>query len=411
MFTGFLYRFMVVVGLFLILCGGVSAQDQTGGILRVDEDSKAIVKSINRFAFDIFKEVASSENDTNILVSPYSISFALGMTYNGAAVATKDSISATLRYGDQDVKQINSSYKNLDQQIKSINSMISIETANSIWYADNFEIKRDFLDINQKYFGADILPADFADPKVCSQINDWIADKTNDRIRDMLDCPIEPDVIMYLINAIYFKGVWKYQFDPNKTAEMPFNIADGSRMNCAMMRQKMEYRYQANDDFQAIEIPYGDGKFAMSVFLPPRGKPIEKFIAEFGLTNWNKCRNGFAKDSVILWLPKFRVDYNILLNDALIALGMRNAFGGGADFSGISESACIFISRVLHNTFIQVDEQGTEAAAATVVELKKGPGQKNVMLVNRPFVYVIHDNNTGVILFIGKIDKPLWEKG
>jgi serine protease inhibitor len=409
-FTCFMHRFMIVAGIMLVLCGVTIAQDKAGGILKPDEDTKAIVKSINRFAFDIFKEAALSEDNTNALVSPYSISSALGMIFNGAAGATRDSIAGTLHYGDMPVKVINGSYKKLDQQVKSINSMISIETANSIWYADNFEIKKNFLDTNREYFGADILPADFADPEVCGQINDWIAGKTGNKIRNMLNCPIVPEVIMYLINAIYFKGVWKYQFDPNETVEMPFYLADGSRSTCDMMREKREYSYQANDDFQAIEIPYGNGRFAMSVFLPARGKSVDKFIAGLSYENWNKCRNGFAEDSVILWLPKFKVNYNILLNDALIALGMRNAFGG-ADFSGISKSARIFISRVLHNAFIQVDEQGTEAAAATVVELKKGPGQKNVMLVNRPFVYVIHDNQSGAILFIGKIDKPLWENG
>jgi len=410
MFANIHYRSLIVTGLFLVFSGICVAQDQAGGVLWIDKEPEPIVKSINRFAFDIFKEAASSENDTNVLVSPYSISSALGMTFNGAGGATKDSIAGTLRYDDMPIKVINSSYKNLDQQIKSINSMISIETANSIWYADNFEVKQDFLDINREYFGADILSADFADPKVCDQINGWIEGKTNGKIRDMLDCPIEPDVIMYIINAIYFKGVWKYQFDSTKTMEMPFYLADGSRSDCDMMKQRNEYLYQANADFQALEIPYADGRFGMSVFLPAHGKSVDKFIAGLTYENWNKWQSDFAKDSITLWLPKFRVNYNILLNDALIALGMRNAFGGNADFSGISESARIFISRVLHNTFIQVDEQGTEAAAATVVEFKKGPGQKNKMVVNRPFVYVIHDNGTGAILFIGKIDKPLWEK-
>jgi serpin B len=410
MFANIFYRSLIVTGLFLVFCGICVAQDQTGGVLWIDKEPEPIVKSINRFAFDVFKEAASSENDTNALVSPYSISSALGMTFNGAGGATKDSIAGTLRYDDIPVKVINDSYKNLDQQIKSINRMISIETANSIWYRGNFEVKKAFLDINREYFGADILPADFADPQVCTQINDWIADKTNNRIRDMLDCPIHSLVMMYIINAVYFKGVWQYQFDSTKTMEMPFYLADGSRSACDMMKQRNEYLYQANNDFQAVEIPYGDGRFGMMVFLPAKSKTIREFIAGLTYENWNKWQSDFTKDSVTLWLPKFRVNYNILLNDALKALGMRNAFGGNADFSGISEEVGLFISRVLHNTFIQVDEQGTEAAAATVVEFKKGPGHENTMAVNRPFVYVIHDNVTGAILFIGKIDKPLWEK-
>ena len=411
MFAGFFHRSLIIAGLFSVFCGICVAQGQTGGPLRIDRGAEPIVKSVNLFAFDIFKEVTASDDRANILISPYSISVALGMTFNGAGGATRDSIAATLRYDDQPAKQINRSYKNLDQRIKSINSMISIETANSIWHADNFKVKREFLDIGREYFGADILPADFSDPKVCSQINDWIAGKTGGRIRDMLECPIEPDVIMYIINAIYFKGVWKYQFDSTRTMEMPFNLADGSHSACDMMRQRNKYLYQANDDFQAIEIPYGDGGFSMVVFLPADGKSVDKFIADLTYENWNKWQNDFTGDSVTLWLPKFRVNYGTELKDVLTDLGMGIAFSGMADFTGIFSHGGVRISRVLHNTFVQVDEKGTEASAATVVEFKKGPGVKNKMVVNRPFVYIIHDNNTGAILFIGKIGKPMWGKG
>jgi len=359
---------------------------------------KAMISSSNEFAFNIFKEIVAQETDTNIFISPLSISYALGMCYNGANGLTEDSMRQTLCYGDMTDQEINETYKTLTQTLSTIDPKVIMEIANSIWYKIGFEVEDDFINVNQQYFDSEVTEANFADPAVCDQINAWIEDKTHDKIQDMLDCPIDPDVIMYIINAIYFKGTWTYEFDKDETVEQDFYLADNS--------------YLFTDDFKAIDLPYGNAGYSMAVFLPAEGKTTADFISDLSEENWKSWLDRFTTDSVTLRLPKFKIKYGIELKDVLTALGMGIAFSGMADFTGITRLGGIYISRVLHNTFVQVDEEGTEAAAVTVVEFRETAVEPvKYMCVDRPFVFVIHDNYTGPILFMGRITNPVWENG
>lgn len=214
---------------------------------------------------------------------------------------------------------------------------------------------------------------------------------------------------MFLINAIYFNGTWKYEFDQDLTHDDFFTGPDGSQKACKMMVQTGEFSFLENDDFQAIDLPYGDGQFSMTIFLPKPAKSIDALSAEFNETNWNSWVHSFSKDSVTLDLPKFKLEYEIKLNDVLSALGMGVAFTPQADFTRMYRPGGLWIDYVKHKTFVEVDEEGTEAAAVTVVAIIKssgGPGNIRFMRVDRPFIFVIRENHSQTILFMGKIVEP-----
>ena len=218
--------------------------------------------------------------------------------------------------------------------------------------------------------------------------------------------------VMFLINAIYFKGSWTYEFDKNDTRTQPFYMSNSSETDCDMMKQENVFSRYFNQEFQAVDLPYGNAGFSMAIFLPRQDKSLDDLISQMNENTWKNWLENFSEDTTILYLPKFRMEYNRILNDDLTALGMGIAFDkDGADFSRINPFIQLFISRVIHKTFVQVDEKGTEASAVTVVEVGfTSGGQDNYMTVNRPFIFVIHDNYTGSILFMGKITNPIWEE-
>jgi len=374
------------------------------------QSTNGIAQASNRFAFDVFKEAINEDADTNVVISPVSLSYALGMTFNGARDETEKAMRTALNYGDLKNAMINSGYHDLTNEMKNTNSSVNIDINNSIWYDSKFKVKTDFINTIKSNFFAEILPADFSKPSTCNDINEWIEDKTHGKIPNMLDCPIKGDVVMYLINTIFFKGTWAAEFDKNKTKPGKFITSDGSRVDCMMMNQKNDFAYIKNDQFEVIDLPYGESGYSMTIFLPGQTSSVEAFLSEFNEKSWNTLFQKLDhKQEMLLNLPRFKVKYSNDFVPVLTRLGMGIAFSMAADFSGIAPGGGIFISRVLHNTFIQVDEQGTEAAATTIVEMKKC-AMPRYMNINRPFIFMIHDNNSGAILFMGKIDNPVWEE-
>jgi serine protease inhibitor len=372
---------------------------------------KEVIKASNKFAFDIFKQVCSAEPDTNIFISPLSISYALGMTYNGAANDTKEAMGDVLGYGDLTDQEINESYKNLADVLTTIDPETLMEIANSIWYRQDFEVLQKFIDLNQEYFDALVMAMNFADPQSAVTINDWIAEKTHDRITDVIEPPIDPATVMFLINAIYFKGTWKYEFDKEDTEPHPFFLTDGTETTCDMMTQETEFMRNFNEDFKAVDLPYGDAGFSMTVFIPRPDKSLDGLISAMNENSWDSWMAGFSEDTITVDLPKFKIKYDRRLKEDLKELGMGIAFDPMlADFSGINPNSQLCIDDVIHSTFVQVDEKGTEAAAVTVVTVIESDNGEHYIIVDRPFVFVIHDNYTGAILFMGKITNPVWEE-
>ncbi|MFQ5639827.1 MAG: serpin family protein [bacterium] len=368
---------------------------------------KRLVESDNKFGFKLFKEIVKAEKDKNVFISPLSVSMALGMTLNGADGETKTAMEQTLEFAGLTTDEINQSYKSLIELLTQLDPKVAFQIANSIWSRQGRTFEQEFLDVNRTYFDALVRALDFSDPASVDVINSWVNENTNGKIKEILKS-IDPSTVMFLINAIYFKGTWTYEFDKELTKDDFFNLPDGSQTPSKMMVQTNRFAYFENDDFQAIDVPYGDEQFGMTIFLPRSSKDIDSLIEELIEQDWTQWLASFSPDSVTLQFPKFKLEYEIKLNDVLTTLGMGIAFNGAADFTRMYKPGGLFIDYVKHKTFVEVDEEGTEAAAVTVVAIVESAGGPEIkfMRVDRPFIFVIRENHSGTILFMGKIVEP-----
>jgi len=368
--------------------------------------SAEIIEADQAFAFELFRQVIAASGEDNIMISPLSMSYALGMTYNGAAGTTLEAFINVLHFGDLTREEVNESYKDLMEQLIHLDDQVEFSIANSIWYRMEYNVLADFISTNQTYFDALISELDFSDPQAVDTINNWIEEQTNGKIKDMLDY-IPGDAVMYLINAIYFNACWKYQFNEDDTQSGIFHLKNGNDHQADFMKINGIFRYTSTEDFSAVELPYGDSTFSMVVMLPYQNLEADDLVEQMDVSTWSEWFNHSEMTNVQIELPKFKYGFKDLLNDPLINLGLGVAFSGGADFSLISPGSGLFISRVIHQTFIDVQEEGTEAAAATIVELRESAEpQPLIFHADKPFIYLIKENSTGAILFMGKVGKP-----
>jgi serpin B len=367
---------------------------------------KKISSASEIFGLKLLKQINYSQPDSNIFISPLSVSMALGMTLNGANGSTYDSMKSVLELNGLTAAEINASYKTLISTLISLDPKVVFNIANSIWYRNTMTFEQDFINTDKNYFNAEVSGLDFNDPGSVDIINNWVDLNTKGKITEIVDY-IPVDAVMYLINAIYFKGDWKYQFNKNYTKDDSFYTIKGSRISCRMMEQENQYNYCSNDLFQAVELPYGDSSFSMIVFLPDNNKNINDLLSNLNETNWNEWIKSLSLRKGDIWFPKFELRYNIRLNDVLKSLGMNIAFTGSADFTRMMSRGGLFISEVKHKTYIKVDEEGTEAAAVTSVGVgltsAHGGSGKFYMRIDRPFMFVIKDNIANSLLFMGKI--------
>ena len=369
---------------------------------------KHLVDSGNAFSLKLFRELNTDEIGENMFISPLSVSYALGMTLNGAAGTTYDAMAKTLELQGMSIEEINKSYQSLMKLLTTLDPKVIFEIANSIWYREGFHVEQEFIDVNKEYFDALVRALNFDDPKSVDIINNWASEKTHGLIEEVID-EIDGATIMFLINALYFKGTWLYEFDPDDTKPAPFYLADGSQTEVQMMSQLSEYHYYANEQFQAIDLPYGDEKFSMTLFLPRPGINIDGLLSQINNQSWSSWINGFPDEKlkVNLYMPRFTIEYEKKLKDVLTSLGMGIAFDPSADFTNINKLGGIWIDDVTHFTYVNVDEEGTEAAAVTVVEIiRSTSGGPPVMRIDRPFFFVIQENHNDTILFMGKVMNP-----
>ena len=376
------------------------------------ESEKAIASSDESFSYSIFKETVSYDNTAeNVFISPLSISMALAMVLNGAEGETHNQIKETLGLSGVDEAEINQSFLSLMNYLMTVDSKVTMNIANSVWYDEQLEVKQEFLDRLQESFNAWGGALNFSDPASVNVINSWVSENTNGRIDTIIE-EISPEMVMFLINALYFKGDWLRQFDVEDTREADFYLEDGSKTTVDMMNQSGDFATTFSEDIQMIELPYGDSLYAMSVLMPTDfDQPIDEFIEEFvNFENVSKWRDGLRSSGrdVMVSLPKFELEYELIYNDMLQSMGMDLPFSESeADFSGIAEldSRNLFISEIKHKTFVAVDEEGTEAAAATSVGIGV-TSMPPAVEVNRPFVFIIHERTSGVNLFMGKVKDP-----
>jgi serine protease inhibitor len=405
----FVLLLCICIGFMQCSTRSVPTKHQTTGELTVSE--RHLIQSDNKFGLKLFSEIVNEEPDSNVFISPLSVSMALGMTYNGANRGTAEAMQRTLELSGLTLQQINESYKSLMELLRGLDPKVQFQIANSIWYRLGLTPEEEFLNLCKEYFDALVSELDFDDPNAAETINAWVYENTNGKIEEIVDDPIRSVILMFLIDAIYFKGTWTYQFEEDSTRDTVFTLPDGTKKRCRMMEQRGYYKYLCNDHFQAVDLPYGDGDFSMTIFLPHWGADVDSLIAKFDQDNLNSWLSGFSSDSGDIYIPKFKLECEFGLNQALKRMGMAIAFDHyGADFTKMYEAGGVWIDSVRHKTFVEVNEEGTEAAAVTVVEMGYGPGPPGFwMRVDRPFVFLIRENKSQTILFIGKIVEPRLE--
>ncbi len=369
-----------------------------------------LVEKTNDFGFNLYKNLAR-ENE-NIMISPVSVSLAMAMVYNGANGATREDMARALNVQGLELDRLNKNNLALLYYLTSADPELTVNIANSIWMLEDFKFSEAFVATVKNDYQAEAKKLDFADPKSADVINKWVNDKTRGTIDQIVTPPIDSQTIMFLINAVYFKGSWTSPFETELTSEQAFNLVDGQTVTVPTMYQSGSFDYLKSSGFQALRLPYGeDEQMAMVLFLPDQNTSLSEFQNQLNQDNWSNWQAHFEAKAGTLMLPKFTMEYEKSLNQVLAELGMGIAFEPGkADFSGLAAAAAddIYISNVKHKTFIEVDETGTEAAAVTSVEVgtTSMPAYDFELNFDRPFFYAIEDSETGAIVFMGAVLDP-----
>ncbi len=372
----------------------------------------SILKSDQAFAFDFFAKVFNEEHndkDENFMVSPFSLSMALAMTWNGSEGDTKQAMQRTLGIGDCSDDEVNSYFRKMKSAFENTDPSTKLSIANSIWTNQNVKILPMFISLNKTYYNATVEAVDFGSPNTVGRINKWAADNTNGLIESVIE-KTNPLDLMFLLNALYFKGVWVSEFEAKNTSKMSFTTDSITQSIVDMMHQENNFNYTHDENMQVVELPYGNKSFSMMVLLPKEDKKlmnVAKALQEKDY--WNNLRDRLVDNKVELYLPKFKTTYSKQLNDVLKDMGMGIAFTPGkADFSRMSNISA-FISMVNQDTYIATDEVGTEAAAVTSVGISltsaRPMPEKVVFKADRPFIYMIQENSTGSILFMGTVKR------
>ncbi len=376
------------------------------------KSEKKSVQAGNAFGVDLFREMSKNQENENLFISPLSISMALGMALSGAKGETFDEMRDVLKQSGLELDEINKAYQGLLSLFPHLDRTVTLDIANSVWYRSGFQVERDFLDRLKTYFESEVTGLDFSNPQAVKIINNWVSQKTNKKINKIIES-IDPLTMMFLINAVYFKGTWTAEFDPRDTKDDYFTRENGGNIPVKMMQQENNFRYFGNDLFQAVDLPYGDGLFSMTILLPRQDVSVNEIANDVTENHWNEWMNSFGEDKrgIKLMLPRFTVEYSNSLVEVLYTLGMKKAFNPfEADLSGIStQYDDLHISDVIHKTYLKVNEEGTEAAAVTAVvtgTTSAEPPGIPVVRIDRPFILAIREHHSGSILFIGKVHVP-----
>ena len=378
-----------------------------------DGFDKDIVNANTRFGIKLFNDLIGLDPGKNVFISPSSISTALTMVYIGSAGVTRNEMAATLTLQEISLTRINTANSSLKRLLEEPGADVRLSIANSIWMPVEVVINPKYKQMVKQYYQAEVTNLDFNDSASPSVINNWVKENTEGKISKIVDS-INSSCLLILINAIYFKGNWAMAFDKSLTTDRPFSLINGRRKQCPMMSQSGSYRYLRGRDFQAVSLPYGKGKVSMYVFLPDQETTLEAFFNNLTYENWQRWMGMFSEMEGDIILPRFKIDYEITLNETLQNLGMPTAFNPNrADFKRIFKfPQPVYISKVKHKTFVEVNEEGTEAAAVTFAGMELGaieappPPERFSMVVDRPFFCAIRDNKTGTVLFMGAIVEP-----
>jgi len=370
-------------------------------------------KANTNFSFRLFDQVVNQGMGENIFISPLSVAIALAMTYNGAEGETQEAMAKTLGIEAMSLEDVNDANAALRSSLTKIGPDVEVTIANSLWAREGIDFNTDFLERNRQFYEAEITSLDFDDPAAPGIINQWVTENTRGKIDRIVD-EIDPMTVMFLVNAIYFNGKWTVEFDEANTQDRPFHLLDGSEKQHPMMSQAGEYQYMENDDFQAVSLPYGEGRLSMYIFLPHTNSSLTELLGTLNASSWEDWLNRFQSREGDIVLPRFRTEYEASINGPLKGLGMGIAFDPGrANFEGMRHAPPgLYISKVKHKAFVEVNEEGTKAAAVTSVQIgvtsviPKEPPRFS-FVADRPFFYAIRDNETASVLFMGTLVEPV----
>jgi serpin B len=367
---------------------------------------RSVLDASNAYSFALWRAITDASRDSNVFVSPLSASFALGMAMNGANGQTYDEMRSALRFGDASLTSIDSGYQSLVALLTSLDPSTTMQIANAIFYRTDFPFNQSFLNDAASYFDAQVKAQDFQDTQsTLAAVNGWVSGKTHDRIPKVLDA-VDPSMVMYLLDAIYFKGTWRDRFDPALTIDAPFHSVAGDQA-ARLMRRDAAIDYAETTAFQAVDLAYGDSAFTMTVLLPKAGNSVESVAASLTPESWQSLTGSFHARQISLYLPKVTLSWKRGLIPDMKTLGMHAAFTDGADFTRMSPRGReLIISLLQQNTFVAIDEEGTEAAAVTIVGVQVTSAPVvTPMRVDRPFIFVIRERLSGTVLFMGKITR------
>jgi serpin B len=400
--------FLAALGLLIGLGGAITAQP----LPKPSADAATVAKDNSIFACDLHAQL--SKQDGNLFYSPYSISSALAMTYAGAKGQTAEQMAQTLHFGLPPEK-LHAAFAELIKHMNAEgkNRPYQLSVANSLWGQKNYTWTPGFLDLLNKNYGAGFQEVDFvkATEEARKFINTWVEKQTNDKIKELLEPGIlNPDTRLVLTNAIYFKSAWQNKFPKDGTQPADFTLADGKTVKASMMHKNEAMAYLDGDAFHAVKIPYKGNALSMIVLLPKKADGLADLEKKVTAAQLNQWLAAMKPRQVDLKLPKFKVTSEFSLKKVLSDMGMPIAFSGDADFSGISTQHKLFIQAVIHKAFVDVHEEGTEAAAATAVVVGKVsaplPPPPATFHADHPFTFLIYENQTGSILFTGRVNNP-----
>ncbi|MUG66002.1 MULTISPECIES: serpin family protein [Paenibacillus] len=369
--------------------------------------NREMIEAQNRLGLSIHQQLVESSAEPNVMLSPYSITAALALAYNGSAGMTQEEMAGVLGWSGMDLDEINENNRHLKLLLEQGGGVL-LNVANSVWHHQGVMLQQPYISAVRDSYGAEVRKTDLTSSQAVEEINSWVEEKTRGKISEILDEP--PNAAAMLINAVYFNGNWKQAFDPSLTVKDSFKLPDGKLSEVQMMQQEERFAYKESEDWQAVRLPYGDGRMEMLILLPSEQSSLD--IMHTALwENELEWREGFGMEKVDLALPKFKLEASAELSAALEQLGMRAAFQDqAADFSRMADNgADFFIGRVQHKVYIDVHEAGTEAAAVTGIEMQTSaapPSEPVIMHVDRPFFFAIEDRDTGAWLFMGSVNQP-----
>lgn len=405
------WKTLILVCLFVFLVSCANDEEEAVDISSVeDEQIEEMSAANNALGFSTLTTLhEDKENEDNIFVSPTSLYSALLLAYNGADGETKEDFAELLDITEWTDEEVNEAMYVLSDRLLKETEEIEVTSANSLWLSDTYTFQADYKEAMKTYFDARIEAIDKTDDASTDKINNWVQEETDDKIEAIIEPPLQSNFVALLVNVLYFNGNWQFEFPEERTNDDTFYGID-KEIEIPFMQLEEELAYMKNDDVEAVQLPYGEGEMMMEVYVPDEDENMTDFIASTLPEQWEDWHGEFEKRTGTIHMPKFELEYDIVLNDALKTLGLEHAFSDQADFSSlVEESDALRISEVKQKTFLDVNETGTEAAAATSVEIEETSlviDEAFDMHIDRPFVFTITDSETDAILFLGKIEDP-----